>query len=226
MTPWLEIEQNAQQKLGGAEALALVLPPVLDRKQLEAKPDRWFLSAMTRRVFQAGMQHRVINERWPAFERYFWDFEPEKLMLLSEDQLERAMLEPGLIRHWGKLKTIPANAAVMVDLGRQAGGFGHWLGAWSDEQLVLLWRGLARQFVRLGGMSAPRFLRLAGRDTFLLTDDVIQALMLYGVVDDKPTRKADLERINQQFGAWCRESGRPMAHVSQILSHAVGHART
>lgn len=226
MTPWGEIEGSALDKLGGARALAEQLPEVLTLEQLQARPDSWYLSAMTRRIFQAGMQHRVINARWPAFERFFWAFDPEKLMLLREEQLEKAMLDPSLIRHWGKLRTIPANAAAMVDLSRQHVSFGRWLAGWPDEQLVELWRDLSKRFARLGGMSAQRFLRLAGRDTFLLTDDVVQALKRYGVVDDRPSRKADLARVNRQFVLWSAESGRPMAHVSRILSHAVGHVQT
>lgn len=225
MTPWSEIEARATDKAGGTEALTAQLPQVLRPDMLAAKPDSWFLSAMTRRVFQAGMQHRVINERWPAFERYFWGFEPEKLMLLSEEQLEKAMLAPELIKHWTKLRTIPVNAGVMADISTRNGGFGRWLVAWPDDQLVDLWRTLAKQFKRLGGMSGPRFLRLAGRDTYLLTDDVVQALKVYGVIDDNPTRKADLERINRQITAWSGSSGRPMAHISRILSHTVGSAR-
>ena len=222
MTPWSEIEARAVAK-AGAPTLEAQFAEVLDSETLAARPDSWFFSAMTRRIFQAGMQHRVINQRWPAFEAYFWGFEPQKLMLLSEEQLEKAMQQPSLIRHWAKLRTIPVNAGAMADLSKRHGGFGCWLATWPDSQLVDLWQSLAKQFERLGGMSGPRFLRLAGRDTFLLTDDVIQALTLYGVIDSKPTRKADLQRINQQFVAWSQESKRPMAHVSRILSHTVGH---
>lgn len=224
MTPWSEIEARACEKWGVNEVLEAQLPQVLEPEALNAKPDSWFFSAMTRRIFQAGMQHRVINERWPAFEAYFWGFDPEKLMLLSEEQLERAMFAPGLIKHWTKLRTIPINAGVMADISKRHEGFGRWLAEWPDEQLVALWRTLARQFERLGGMSGARFLRLAGRDTFLLTDDVVRALVLYGVVDTKPARKADLELVNRQFVAWAGESGRPMAHVSRILSQTVGLA--
>jgi 3-methyladenine DNA glycosylase Tag len=225
MIPWSEIEGRAGEKLGSTKALEAQLPQVLSAEALAARPDSWFFSAMIRRIFQAGMQHRVINERWPAFEKYFWGFEPAKLMLLSEEQLEQAMQQPGLIRHWTKLRTIPVNAGVMADISKRHGGFGRWLVDWPDEDLVGLWRTLGKQFDRLGGMSGPRFLRLAGRDTFLLTDDVIQALQVYGVIDTKPTRKADLERINRQFVAWSGESRRPMAHISRILSHTVGTAR-
>lgn len=224
MTPWSEIEDRARDKAGGSAGLEAQLPQVLTRETLAKKPDSWFLSAMTRRVFQAGMQHRVINARWPEFERYFWGFEPDKLMLLSEEQLEKAMLEPGLIRHWTKLRTIPFNAGILADISKRHGGFGRWLAEWPDRDLVRLWRTLGQQFDRLGGMSGPRFLRLAGRDTFLLTDDVIQALKLYGVVDSKPTRKADLEHVNRQFLVWSEQSGRPLAHVSRILSQTVGYA--
>ena len=221
MIPFAEIEARAQDRVGSAAALAELMPAVADAGLLERRDDAYYLSAMTRRIFQAGMRHAVINERWPVFEDWFWGFDPEKLMLLSEEQLEQAMQEPRLIRHWGKLRTIPVNAGQMRDVSRRHGGFGRYLANWPDSDITGLWQALARQFERMGGDSASRFLRLVGRDTFLLTNDVVAALKVYGVVDSKPTRKEDRWRVTDQFMAWKAESGRPMAQISRILSLTV-----
>ncbi|MFE8071607.1 DNA-3-methyladenine glycosylase I [Marinobacteraceae bacterium S3BR75-40.1] len=219
---WQTIEDLALVQLGSTEALEARLPAVTAKTELARLPDRFFLSTMTRRIFQAGMTHRVINERWPFFEEYFWGFEPEKLALLSEDQLERAMQETRLIRHFGKLRTIPVNASIMLDVSRQAGGFGRWLADWPDEDIVGLWRTLAKQFERLGGQSGPRFLRLAGRDTFFLNNDVVAALINLEIIPDKPSGRKAQEAVNRHFVDWMAESGRPMAHLSRILSLTVG----
>ncbi|MGQ7275068.1 DNA-3-methyladenine glycosylase I [Marinobacter sp. V034] len=215
------IEDRAVARLGSLEALQGLMPAVRSESELIALPDRYFLSVMTRRIFQAGMRHSVINDRWPVFEEWFWSFEPEKLMLLSEEQLEKAMQNPALIRHWGKLRTIPTNAARMLDISRENDGFGRFLASWPDADLFGLWAYLKKHFERMGGHSGARFLRLAGRDTFQLTDDVITALIASDAIDDKPTRKPDRERVNAAFMEWQAQSGRPLAHISRILSLTV-----
>lgn len=221
MIDFLAIQSRVLEKLGEDE-LRDRLPPVMTSQVLADKPDRYFLSAMTRRIFQAGMKHSVINDRWPFFEEWFWGFDPHKLVLLSEAQLEAAMQEPRLIRHWGKLRTIPVNASVMLELSGQYQGFGRYLADWPDSDIHGLWRDLAKRFERLGGDSGPRFLRLAGRDTYLLTPDVIAALKALDVIDGKPTRKEDRQRVTDQFVAWKASTGYPMAHLSRILSMVVG----
>lgn len=222
MTSFARLEEVVRERLGSAQALASRMPTVLSPGALAAKPDSYFLSAMTRRVFQAGMKHSVINERWPFFEEWFWGFEPEKLRLLSESQLEKAMQEKRLIRHWGKLRTIPVNAVMMQAVSERHGGFGRYLSTWPDARIFELWRDLARRFERMGGDSAARFLRLAGRDTYLLTTDVVAALKALGLTDGKSLRLDDHRRINEQFTAWQKETGLPMAHLSRILSMTVG----
>lgn len=215
------IEDRAAARAGGPDAVAARMPAVLDATELAALPDAFFLSTMTRRIFQAGMKHSLINERWPVFEAWFWGFAPEKLMLLSEEQLETAMQNPKLIRHWGKLRTIPVNAGEVQRVSQAHGGFGRFLAEWPDGDLFGLWAWLAKHFMRMGGHSGARFLRLAGRDTFLLTDDVITALMACDVIDAKPTRKADKVKVNEAFVEWKAQSGRPFAHISRLLSMTV-----
>ncbi|TBW59145.1 DNA-3-methyladenine glycosylase I [Marinobacter halodurans] len=215
------IQDRAAARAGGARALAERMPAVRPPEALAALPDSYFLSVMTRRIFQAGMKHSVINDRWPAFEAWFWGFEPEKLMLLSEEQLESAMQNPELIRHWGKLRTIPVNAGELYRVSQAEGGFGRFLANWPDDDLFGLWAWLGRRFQRMGGQSGARFLRLAGRDTFLLTDDVIAALQASNVIDSKPTRKADRQAVNEAFVTWREQSGLPFAHISRMLSMTV-----
>ncbi|BES71094.1 DNA-3-methyladenine glycosylase I [Marinobacter nanhaiticus D15-8W] len=215
------IEDRAAARVGGPKGLESRMPNVRKKEEIAAMPDREFLSSMTRRIFQAGMKHSVSNDRWPRFEDYFWSFEPEKLMLLSEEQLEQAMQNPELIRHWGKLRTIPFNAGEMYRISRAEGGFGKVIADWDDGDLFGLWAWLGKRFQRMGGQSGARFLRLTGRDTFLLTDDVIAALVTSDAIDEKPTRKADKQRVNDVFLEWQAQSGRPLAHISRILSMTV-----
>ena len=74
----------------------------------------------------------------------------------------------------------------------------------------------------MGGNSGPYFLRMVGKDTFILTDDVVAALKAQGVIDKKPTAKRDLQKVQEAFNQWQAESGRPLSQISRLLSYTVG----
>ena len=82
------IHERALQRKGGEKALAEWMPKKPDHKKLATIGDDRCLSEMTRCVFQAGFVYRVINDKWPQFEEAFWKFDPEKLVLMSPEQLE------------------------------------------------------------------------------------------------------------------------------------------
>lgn len=207
----------ALNKFNSLDDLESVMPTVLNAKELKAQSNAFYLSAMTRRIFQAGMTHSVINAKWPHFEKVFWGFDPNKLVLIDETFMERAMQDKGLIRHWGKLQTIPINALEMKDLTAEGIEFGQLLTDW-DKDITQLWAYIAKRFKRMGGRSAPAFLRMVGKDTFVLTEDVVRKLIVLNVIDSKPTSKADLLKVSQFFNELHDQSGRPFSHISKILA--------
>lgn len=71
-------------------------------------------------------------------------------------------------------------------------------------------------------MTGPFFLREVGKDTFLLTSDVVKALRREKVVKGNPTSKRDLAAVQQAFNAWREESDRPLCQLSRILTFSVG----
>lgn len=195
------------------------LPVPATDPQLRATADDRYLSQMCLRVFRAGLRHSMVDARWPRFEQVFHGFAPAALAAMSDEQLERAMAKEGIIRHWRKVQAIRANALMVAELAQQFGGFGVWLADWPGAEIIGLWRELARRGAQLGGNSGPAFLRMVGKDTFLLTDDVVAALVQQGVVDARPTSAAKLQAVQAVFNAWGDESGLPLCQISRILSH-------
>jgi hypothetical protein len=63
---------------------------------------------------------------------------------------------------------------------------------------------------------------MLGKDTFILTDDVIVALKAQGVVDKKPTAQRDLEQVQEAFNQLREQSGRPLCQISRLLAHSIG----
>jgi len=212
------IYDHALNRKGGAEALEALLTVPRTADELAALPDRYFLSSMSWRIFCAGLNRKVVDAKWSAFEEVFFGFEPQKLVLMSDDMLEKTMQDKRIIRHWGKIKSIRINAAMILELGKEKGGFGRFLADWPNESIVELWQLFKKQGAQLGGNSGAYSLRIVGKDTFMLSNDVVAALKAQGIVDKKPTSKADLNRVQAAFNDWQKQSRRPLCQISRLLS--------
>ena len=156
----------------------------------------------TRRIFRAGLKHSLVDSKWPAFETAFFGFDPYKVSLLGDEQIEKMMQNESLIRHLGKLKAARANALLVSEISEQNGGFGCFLAAWPITDIVALWTLLKKEGTQLGGNSGASFLRMVGKDTFMLTDDVVTALKAQGVIDKRPTAQRDLKLVQEAFNLW------------------------
>lgn len=222
MRSFSDIHSLACRRHGGPEAVAAGLPTVLKPAALAKKSDAFYLSAMMRRVFRAGLTHSLVDAKWPAFEDAFFGFDPEKLVLMPDDMLDARMQDTRLIRHYGKMRAIRHNAQLVTDVAREHGNFGRFIGQWPDDAVADLWRELSRRGKQLGGNSAPAFLRMVGRDTWYPTGDVLAGLIANGVVDKALASQRDRRAAQQAFNQWQQESGLPQAHISRILAMTVG----
>lgn len=219
--PWLY--EYCLNRFGSVEALEARLPQPKTPAELAAVGDDRYLSLISLRIFRAGLKHSLVDAKWPAFEEVFFGFDPEKVVLMGGERLENLMQDTRLIRHLGKLKSVPRNAQLVLDIAREYGSFGKLLAGWPSSDIVGLWKLLARRGNQLGGMSAPRFLRMAGKDTFVLSDDVVAALKAQDIVDKTPTSLKDLALVQAAFNTWQEQSGRPLCHISMMLSYTVNH---
>jgi 3-methyladenine DNA glycosylase Tag len=213
--------QKAAEKRLGAAALAARLPKVKSPAQLENDGDDRYLSLMSLRIFRAGLKHEMVDGKWPAFETAFHGFDPRRVRAMSDEDVENLMKDAHLIRHLGKLKAVHANAAAMCDLAAEQGSFGAWLAQWPSAEIVRLWDELGKRFSQLGGNSGAYFLRMAGKDTFVLTPFVVTALNQWGAFKGEPRNKGDRAKIQAQFNEWATETRLPLAHLSMTLAASV-----
>jgi 3-methyladenine DNA glycosylase Tag len=202
----------------GVAALEERLVWPLDMAELAASGDDRFLSQMSLRIFRAGLKHSLVDAKWPAFESVFFGFEPRRVRAMSDEALEALLADRRLIRHWGKLKSVRDNAAAMLRVADEHGSFGGWLGHWPVGDIVGLWEALGKRFSQMGGNSGPSFLRMVGKDTFILTPAVIAGLKYWGVVAAPPKNRQDRAAVQAAFNAWMAETDRPLCQLSLILA--------
>ena len=214
---------RASERVGGDKALAGSMPKVKTQRAVAAtKNDRW-LAQMTRCVFQAGFVWRVVDHKWDDFEDVFFGFPPEKIVLLSPEQLDKFSQNPRIIRNRQKVLTVQHNAHFIQDVTRQHGSFGKFVSKWPQEDLIGLFAYLKKHGARLGGMSGQRVLRNMGKDTFVVTGDVTRCLIRAGLdIKPQPTSQREMKLIQNAFNHWHEESGLPYAHLSRIAALSIG----
>ena len=204
-----------------ANVLEARLPMPKTPAELAAMPDDRYLSDMSRRVFRAGLKHSLVDAKWPAFEEVFQSFEPRRVRAMSDEAMEGLLGDARLIRHWGKLKSVRDNAAAMLDIVAEHKSFGAWLAGWPGDDIVGLWETLAKRFSQMGGNSGPSFLRMVGKDTFILTPSVTAALKHWGAIAAPPKNRQDRAAVQAAFNGWAAETGRPLCQLSLILAASV-----
>ncbi|MBL6931534.1 MAG: DNA-3-methyladenine glycosylase I [Rhodospirillales bacterium] len=216
-----EIWDRACLRKGGQDELEALMPAVENAKKLRAIADDRWLSNMTKRIFQAGFVWKVIENKWDDFEEAFWGFDPGRVALMSDEDLDRLVSDTRIIRNGQKISAVQTNASFICDLAREHGSAAAFFADWPDDDFIGLLDVLKKRGKRLGGMTGPYFLRTMGKDSFMINDDTSIALVRAGVVDKKPTSKAALTKVQQAFNEWSQESGRPMAHISKTLACSV-----
>lgn len=218
------IHDRALHRKGSETELNKWLPdnPVGSAEFLVQSSDR-FLSEMTRCIFQAGFVYRVINQKWPGFEEAFWGFDPQKMRLLSPEQLENLGKDERIVRNMQKILSVPKNAQFILDIEKENASFADFVWHWPKDNLHELLALMKKQGARLGGMTGQRFLRNMGLDTYVLTGDVILCLQTAGVdIPNNPTSKTALKAIQNAFNEWQQQSGLPMSFISRIGACSVG----
>lgn len=205
-------------RLGGGDALAARLSRPEPPESLAMIGDDRYLSVMCRRIFRAGLTHRLVDARWPAFEVAFEDFDLNHVASLTDDDLKRLATDESLIRHRRKIFAVRDNALAMRTIVDEFGSFGFWLAEWPEDEIVDLWAELRKRFKQLGGKSGPAFLRMAGKDTFILTDWVVKALAHWQAYTGKTHTRGAEASIQAIFNDWQEQTGRPYCQLSQILA--------
>ncbi len=223
MKKFSSIRALAEKRKGGKKELQKLLLEPLTTKELTVIPEDRYLAQMTRCVFNAGFQWRVITKKWPSFEEAFHGFDLAELLTKSPDDWEDYVRDTRIVRNWQKIQTVFQNALMIEMVADEYGSFSKFFAEWPVQDQIGLMLFLKKNGARLGGNSGQYFIRFIRKDSFITSNDVIAALIANGIdIASKPTSQRDLKKIQHAFNHWQDETGLPMTHISSILSYTVG----
>ncbi len=214
--------ETAATRKGGSRALdALISKPASRAKLARISDDRW-LSAIAKSVFQAGFNWKVVENKWPDIEAAYDGFDPHAVAFQSDDDLDALVRDPRVIRQWKKLKAIRTNAQYLVELAEEHGSAARFFADFPSSRYVELLADMKARGAYLGGTTAQYFLRRMGKDSFILSRDVVAALQREKVFDGSPTSKRSLASIQDAFNTRVDDGGQSLTRVSRVLAFTVG----
>jgi 3-methyladenine DNA glycosylase Tag len=119
-----------------------------------------YLEVMTRAVFQAGLSWAAIAKHWDAYRSAFDDFDPKRVALYGEADIERLMQTEGVLHSGKKIRATIENARALVELEGKPGGLRAYLRSFPDY--AALAKDIRRRFKFMGEMNVWYFLFRVG----------------------------------------------------------------
>lgn len=130
---------------------------------------------------QAGLSWWTILQKRAHYRQVFRDFEPEKVARMTDAQLGKLVLDPGIVRHRGKIFSVRQNARAWLELENP----GEWLWEFVGGQpKVNHWKTLAEIPARTPESDAlSKALRKAGFN-FVGSTTMYAFMQAAGMVND------------------------------------------
>ena len=127
--------------------------------------DDAYFENLTRVINQAGLNWNTIEAKWGGFRKAFRNFSIEKVSRFTGEDVERLMGDAGIVRNKAKIAATIYNAAQMMSIREEFGGFQAYLdGMDKSEGYSRVITDLIRRFKHVGRSTAEIFLWSVGED--------------------------------------------------------------
>jgi len=85
---------------------------------------------------QAGLSWLTILKRREGYRRVFHDFEVTRVVLMSEEEIKRALDDDGIIRNKLKVRAAVKNAQIFLEIQQQFGSFSNYIWSYVDGKTI------------------------------------------------------------------------------------------
>ncbi|PTX04931.1 DNA-3-methyladenine glycosylase I [Pararhodobacter aggregans] len=221
MRSYDEILAIAADRKGGVAAVLEGMPQPLSADALAAIPDDRWLAQFARGILQAGISWSVVDKKWPGIEAAFLGFDITAITFQPPDWAHELIGDTRIIRSPPKVQAILHNAAFIRRVRDEAGSFGRRIGDWPSSDFAGLVQWLQAEGARLGGNTGAYALRQMGKDSYLMSQDVVARLVAEGVVDKAPSSKKAWAAVQEAFNIWQAQSGASLTKISRVLAQSL-----
>jgi DNA-3-methyladenine glycosylase I len=98
--------------------------------------DRKHFEFLTLESAQAGLSWQVVLNKRENYRRLFHDFDPESVARMSSEEIERLLLDPGIIRNRAKVNAAVHNAGRFLAVQEEFGSFDAYIWRFVDGEPI------------------------------------------------------------------------------------------
>jgi DNA-3-methyladenine glycosylase I len=128
------------------------------------KDDDGYFEQMSRAVFLAGLNWKVIEKKWPDIKRLFANFSIDDVAQFNDGDIDRLLKDESMIRSAKKITAVVANAQTMQKVEQEFGSFAKYLQAVKAKSEEALLKDLHKRFAFLGESTSLIFLFSVGEE--------------------------------------------------------------
>jgi 3-methyladenine DNA glycosylase Tag len=140
------------------------------------KDDSGYFEMMSKAIFTAGLNWKMVENKWPNFRKAFGRFAPAKVARFSAKDVQLLMKDKGIVRNEKKIWATIQNAGTIVEMEKEFGSMKGFIASFGGKEKVLQ-EELQNRFKFMGPSTARTFLWMAG---YKLTPTKEEAAWLKG----------------------------------------------
>jgi DNA-3-methyladenine glycosylase I len=125
------------------------------------KSDDEYFERMTKAIFQAGLNWKMIDNKWANFEKAFANFSIRKVAKFDDAQISDLMKNGGIVRNEGKIRSTIYNAQQSALIEKEFGSFKDYFHSFGKDHYKLM-EDIQRRFHHVGASTARTFLWMSG----------------------------------------------------------------
>ena len=99
--------------------------------------DKKLFEFMVLDAFQAGLSWRTVLHKRAAFRKAFAGFDVKKVAKMGEEDVERLMLDAGIIRNRAKIKSTIKNAQLFIEVQKEFGTFDKYIWQFTGGKTIV-----------------------------------------------------------------------------------------
>lgn len=96
--------------------------------------DRTLFEYLTLEGAQAGLSWITVLRKREAYRKLFFNFDVQKIASLTEKDIDRIVLNEGIIRHRGKITSVITNAQAFIAIQKEFGSFSQYIWGFIPDQ--------------------------------------------------------------------------------------------
>lgn len=147
--------------------------------------DRILFEFLTLEWAQAGLSWITVLRKRENYRSHFHNWDIEKITNMSDEELEKILLDPGVVRNRLKIYSVRKNAVSVLQIQKEFGSLDNYLWSFIDHQVIINHPKIMSDFIAESDISQKISKDLKKRGLSFVGSTIIYAFMqAVGMVDD------------------------------------------